>query len=115
MRSLLDQEGGRAGPATWRPRADIYQTRAGWLIKIELAGVREEDLEVRLKDNRVTVGGIRRDCVLRDGLFHHSMEIAYSRFERTFALPSKLTRANLSTEYQDGMLMIALDFPEEGS
>ena len=38
----------RSSEACWRPAADIYRTRTGWLIKYDLAGVRPEDIEITL-------------------------------------------------------------------
>src|ERR671925_378332 len=45
---------------TWHPRADIYHTRDGWLVKLELAGVRAEDLTIRARGSRLTVSGAYR-------------------------------------------------------
>lgn len=102
-------EGGDFGPfaACWSPHADVVRTRHGWLIKVELAGVRAEDLAVRLEQNGVTVAGVRRDVVLEPGDCIQSMEIAYSRFQRTFALCSRrLARASVDTRFENGMLLV---------
>jgi len=45
-------------PAGWCPPADIYRTTDGWLLKLELAGVRPEDIEVEAAGQRLRVDGM---------------------------------------------------------
>jgi HSP20 family protein len=99
----------------WRPSADVNRTRRGWLIKLELAGVRSEDIRLQVTGNCVEVAGIRRDLFTEQVYAHHSMEIAYSQFMRSFALPCDLGRARVDTEYRDGMLLIHIDLEAEES
>jgi HSP20 family protein len=90
----------------WHPALDIYQARDGWLLKADLAGVRREDILVVVEGQRVTIRGMRRDWCLEEGCCHYRMEIAYSRFERTVELPEDLSRAEVTSEYRDGMLLV---------
>jgi HSP20 family protein len=97
----------------WHPRADVYRTRTGWLLKFELAGVRPEDVSVYVSGNRVTVNGMRRDCVIEEGCSYYSMEIAYNRFERTIELPCDLSGTNLGLEFIHGILLVRVAPKEE--
>lgn len=99
---------GQARHETWQPSVDIYRTRTGWLVKFDLAGVRPQDVEWSVRGNSLTVRGVRRDCLLEEGCCHYRMEIAYSRFERQVEIPGDLTSARVSTEHQDGMLMVRI-------
>jgi HSP20 family protein len=90
----------------WHPAADVYQTRRGWLVKLDLAGVRPEDVIVEVRGRQLRVRGTRRDCTVEEGCQYYQMEIAYSTFERTLELPCALDSANVSTDYRDGMLLI---------
>ncbi len=90
----------------WRPPVDVYRKGAEWLLKFDLAGVRPDDVRVRLAGSRVTVSGIRRDWVAELGYQHHSMEIEYNRFERTIELPGDLSGAEYSLEAKDGLLFV---------
>jgi HSP20 family protein len=95
-----------ADPGLWQPRADIYRTPTGWLVKLELAGVQPQDVEVFLKSGRLIVQGTRRDeCIATAGRCYH-MEIAYSRFERVLELPEVCEPAELHLTYQHGMLLV---------
>lgn len=90
----------------WRPPVDIYRRGREWLLKFDLAGVRAEDVEVRIAGPRITVAGVRRDWVVEDGYSYHSMEISYNRFERTIDLPRDLSGAQYSIETRDGLLLV---------
>lgn len=92
----------------WRPRVDIYRTPAGWLLKFELAGVKREDVSMCVSGSRLTVGGMRRDCIVEEGCSYYSMEISYNRFERTVELPCDLTQAQLRLELRDGILLVRI-------
>lgn len=90
----------------WRPCADIYRTRQGWLIKLDLAGVRREEIEVGVCGSMLVVSGSRRDWLVEEAVDHYRMEIAYSSFERRFDLPCEWQSCRISTEYRDGMLLV---------
>ncbi|NNL85564.1 MAG: Hsp20/alpha crystallin family protein [Myxococcales bacterium] len=80
-----------AGP--WRPPADVYRTHEGWLVKLELAGVRPDEIEIRVTGPQLRVAGTRRDFVIREAEHAHSMEISYNRFERMIEFPNASTSA----------------------
>lgn len=98
--------------AIWRPPADILYSRERWLIKLELPGVRIEDLDISVQGRHLRVSGIRRDLLMEQGLLYHSLEISYSRFERTVELPFIINPDMVRWHYQDGMLVI--DIKREG-
>jgi HSP20 family protein len=97
---------GPAGSDAWQPSADVYKTRQGWLVKLDLAGVRPDEVQVAVQGNRLLVRGVRRDWSLEEGCCHYQMEIAYSRFERTVTLPVNLEHVQVQVEHRNGMLLI---------
>ena len=90
----------------WCPAVDVYRNRHGWLVKFDLAGVRPEDIDLEVSGHRMTVRGVRRDCTSHEGCSYYRLEIAYSHFERSLELPCDLERADITTEYRDGMLLV---------
>jgi HSP20 family protein len=92
----------------WQPRADIYRTQDGWLIKLELAGVRLDEIQLAIDGPRLLVRGTRRDEHCYQGMGCHCMEIAYSRFHRVLELPGLSDAADIVTSYVDGMLMVRI-------
>jgi HSP20 family protein len=92
----------------WQPRADVYRMPGGWLVKLELAGVRPEDVRLEARGSVLRVQGTRRDAGPCAGLCCHQLEIAYSRFERVVELPELSESVELVTTYHDGMLMVRI-------
>jgi len=94
--------------ATWQPRADVHRMSGGWLVKLELAGVRPEDVYLAVRGRSLLVQGTRQDECLREGLGCHRMEIAYSRFERILELPGISESAAITSSYLGGMLLVRI-------
>ena len=100
--------GEAARTVDWKPATDIYRTSNGWLVKMELAGVKREDVNISLRGRTLLVRGRRRDCALEEGAQQLHMEIAYDLFERSVELPAELHRVTIETSLQDGMLLIRI-------
>jgi HSP20 family protein len=99
----------------WKPSADIYRSCHGWLIKFDLAGVERKDITITACGSRLTVSGHRRDWMVQEEWSHYSMEITYSRFERTLELPCDLERASISADFREGMLLVRVTTEGEKS
>jgi HSP20 family protein len=108
MRTLLLPSLAMQEVRPWRPAVDIYRLNNGWLLKFELAGVSPEDIEVKLRDRRLTVRGVRLDRQWQTGCSIQHMEIAYSSFERTVDLPDDPGDVTVQAEFQNGMLYVYL-------
>ena len=93
----------------WRPRADVYRTEDGWLVKLDLAGVRPADVTVTFSGSSLTVAGCRRDWLVERAWDHLQMEIAYNCFERRFDLPCQPGSCRVSTEFRDGFLLVRVE------
>jgi HSP20 family protein len=92
----------------WQPRADVYRTSHGWLVKFELAGVRCEDVGLAVQGRVLLVQGTRRDERVQEGLDCYRMEIAYTRFERRLELPGISESADIRATCRDGMLLVSI-------
>jgi HSP20 family protein len=90
----------------WKPRVDIYRKDNGWLIKLELAGVRQTDIKLTRLDRLLKVEGKRRDLVVAENMKAYAMEITYNHFERSIELPDSLEGSVIKTEFNQGMLLI---------
>lgn len=91
----------------WHPKVDVYSCREGWLVKLELAGVAEQDIQVVVQSDSLIVEGRRRDWAVPETENAISMEISYDWFRRTIRLPG-LVAKKPRIDYRDGMLMIYL-------
>lgn len=97
-----------AEEACWHPSVDIYRAGTAWLVKFDLAGVRKEDIQVKLDGRRLTVRGVRRDLTILEGQRAYSMEIAYNQFERVVELPMNVETARFASEFCDGMFLVSI-------
>ena len=98
----------------WRPRADVYTVPHGWLIKLDIAGVRREDFDLTVRDGQVIVRGIRRDFCVEEECRSYLMEIPYSRFERVIEVPCRDT-SEFELQYREGMLLVRVYTEDEKS
>lgn len=92
----------------WCPAADVYRTKNGWIIKVELAGVHTEEIEVLIRGAELSISGCRRDEFYGEGTTLHQLEITYSRFERVLRFPCPIEGAMLERDYRDGLLLLYL-------
>lgn len=98
----------------WEPRADVYETREAVKVKVELAGVRPDSIQVELSaDARsLSIRGVREDerTEAVDRILFHQMEIYLGPFERLLPLPpgAEVDREQVAANYRDGFLMITL-------
>jgi HSP20 family protein len=93
----------------WNPAADVYQAAGGWLVKVDLAGVCPDDLEISLDDSYLIIRGCRRDTFYREGYTYQQMEITYSRFEKRLQFPCSIDDTSLTHDYRDGFLIINMN------
>ncbi len=98
----------------WQPPIDIHETDDAVLVKVELAGVKADDLQVSLSpdDRLLNVSGSRSESAReREGRSRcHQMEIYFGPFERAVALPSgiRLDRDAIKASYKEGFLLVTL-------
>jgi HSP20 family protein len=92
----------------WNPAADVYHSNDGWIVKLDLAGICSDELEIQIRDSVLQISGCRRDTHYREGFVYQQMEITYSRFEKTIQFPAPIEGASLKHDYNDGFLIINL-------
>jgi HSP20 family protein len=90
----------------WTPNTDVYVTEAGLVIKVELAGMRKEDLQLVIDGNKVKINGHRPDGCRSPKCKFLLMEINYGAFESVVELPDGYDLAHARAAYQNGFLRI---------
>lgn len=91
----------------WVPNTDVYVTDGGGLvIKVELAGMRREDLELTIEGNRLRISGQRPDGCRAPKCKFLVMEINYGAFESVIELPAGYDLSLAKAAYQNGFLRI---------
>ena len=105
---LGSSKGAKPSGRLWLPAADVYQTSEGWVVKVELAGVAAEDVEIEVSGNVLYIAGCRRDRSCVAGISYHQMEITYSRFEKTLKFPASIDGVQVDHMFDNGLLIIRL-------
>ena len=92
----------------WSPAVDMYETDDAFILKAELAGFSQENLNIEIKERALLLRGSR----LREGEVnenhYHCMEWASGAFQRCFLLPAIVDQENASTSYKDGVFTLRL-------
>jgi HSP20 family protein len=91
---------------TWSPPTDVYETEENCLIKVEVAGMRDEDFEVAFENNILMIRGHRPDRIEKRA--YHQMEIRFGQFEIAVEIPVVVDIEKAIAEYKDGFLVIIL-------
>lgn len=96
----------------WSPPTDVYETETAYIIRMEIAGMREEDFDVSIQNNTILITGARRDT--NEKRAYHQMEIQSGKFANAIDLPGTVTIEEAQAEYHDGFLTITLPKSNEG-
>jgi HSP20 family protein len=99
---------GREGSAHahWVPNTDVYATDNGLVVKVELAGMRSEHLEITVEGNRLRISGNRPDGCRAAKCNFLVMEINYGPFESVLEVPSGYDLGLAKAAYLNGFLRI---------
>ena len=105
--------------SVWSPPTDVYETEAEYVVRAEVAGIEETDLEITLESGILTISGNRPD--FPDRRAFHQMEIHFGKFSTAIGLPGPIDLDHSTAEYKDGFLIVrmpkakATDVKIEGS
>jgi len=92
--------------AHWTPNTDVYATDSGLVIKVELAGMRSEHLEITVESNKLRISGNRPDGCRAAKCNFLVMEINYGPFESVLEVPAGYDLSQAKAAYLNGFLRI---------
>lgn len=113
LASLFENFAEGAGKAqlqagTFVPPVDIYEDEHTLVMKMDLPGVAEEDLDVQLENNTLTVKGERKFEKEEKEENFHRIERRYGTFLRTFRVPSTVDPDGVDAQYDKGVLKLTM-------
>ncbi|HXY02838.1 MAG TPA: Hsp20/alpha crystallin family protein [Terriglobales bacterium] len=94
--------------SSFAPPVDVYEDEHNVTLKIEVPGIDEKDIDVRIENNTLTVHGERKFEKEEKEENYRRVERQYGSFTRTFTLPNTVDRENVSANYDKGVLNIKL-------
>jgi HSP20 family protein len=89
---------------TWRPPTDVYETEDAIVIRVEIAGMREDDFSIQILDRTLQIRGTRQDVPERRA--YHQMEIPFGEFNTEIELMAPIIVEQVEAVYRDGFLRI---------
>ena len=93
---------------TFAPPVDVYEDEHSVTLKIEVPGIEEKDIDVRVENNTLTVHGERRFEKEEKEENFRRVERQYGSFTRSFTLPNTVDSENIDAQYDKGVLKIRL-------
>ncbi len=90
------------------PAVDIYEDEQSVQLKLEVPGVDEKDLDIKVENNTLTVSGERKFEKEEKEENFHRVERRYGSFTRSFTVPSTLNTEDIKADYERGVLKIRL-------
>ena len=107
FRSLERSFAGVAGAQlAFAPSFDILERDDAFVLKADLPGVREENLDVSVMGNQLTVSGSRQAEERKENENYYMHERVYGDFSRTFTLPSQVSTDDIAARLENGELVI---------
>lgn len=109
-RLFRDSQGGQEEAlttSTFAPPVDVYEDEHNITLKIEVPGIDENDIDVRVENNTLTVHGERK-FEKEEKENYRRVERQYGSFTRTFTLPQTVDAENIQADYDKGVLKVKL-------
>ena len=97
---------------TWVPPVDVAETQERIVVRAEVPGIKQEDIQIEFENGLLTIRGERKlDKESNPGTTWHRVERSYGNFIRSFTLPRTVDPEKISATYRDGVL--ELDVPKK--
>jgi HSP20 family protein len=94
------------GNAEWAPALDVLQEDGDIVVRAELPGVKQEDVDITLQNGVLTISGVRQAEEEKEGSGYYVRERRYGSFSRSLALPEGTDESSITARFQDGVLEV---------
>jgi HSP20 family protein len=90
----------------WSPPTDVYETDAGFVVRLEVAGMRQSDFSIDVEDNFLIISGVRSESP--EKRIYHQMEIRFGEFSTAIEVPAGADVSKAQADYEDGFLNVVI-------
>lgn len=97
----------------WTPSVDVAESETGYEVRAELPGVSENNVNVSVTDNLLTIKGEKRQEEKSEDNNYHRVERRYGNFQRSFTLPRNVETGDIKAGFKDGVLTLNIPKVEE--
>ena len=101
------------GLTSWNPRTDIVEDTEKFTLKMDLPGIRKDEIKISLVENTLTISGDRRIEREEKNRNYHRVERSSGSFSRSFTLPLTVKAEHIEAGYKNGVLEVYLPKTEE--
>ncbi|NJL84330.1 MAG: Hsp20/alpha crystallin family protein [Chloroflexaceae bacterium] len=95
------------------PPAEMSETEEAVHLKVEIPGMKPENLDIQVAREAVIIRGERKEEMQSEEKGMKRSEFRYGQFSRTISLPSQVDNSNVQAEYKDGILLLTMPKAEE--
>jgi HSP20 family molecular chaperone IbpA len=95
----------------WRPPSDVYETAAGLVVRVEMAGMRDAEITITLDERHLRIEGYRPERRDERPLCYHQMGVNYGTFVVEVFLARPFDAESVTARYDDGFLIVELPRP----
>jgi HSP20 family protein len=99
--------------AVWMPLTDIYEDKDKFTLKIDLPGIKKEDVKISYTNGNLNISGERVQESENKDAKCHRMEKSYGKYFRSFSLPELIQADKINAEFNNGQLTITVPKAEE--
>ncbi len=99
--------------AVWMPLTDIYEDKDKYSFKLDLPGIKKEDVKISFVDGKLSISGERSQESEHKDSKCHRIERSFGKYYRSFNLPEHVQSEKINAEFKDGQLTISVPKPEE--
>jgi HSP20 family protein len=97
----------------WIPAMDLVETEDHLVLRGDLPGMTEDDVDIEIKDNVLTVSGERKSESEEKGEGYHRVERAFGSFSRSLTLPQGIDPGKVEAKFENGVLEVQIPKPAE--
>jgi HSP20 family protein len=90
----------------WTPPTDVFETDASFIVRLEVAGMRQSDFSIDVEENFLIISGVRSEPVERRTYLQ--MEIRFGEFSTAIEIPAGADVSKAEADYEDGFLNVVL-------
>ena len=95
------------------PMAELSENEEAYVLKVELPGIKPEEVEVQASKDSVSIMGERQDTRETESNGFHRTEFRYGKFHRVIPIPGSIQNTEVKADYLDGILTLTLPKAEE--
>jgi HSP20 family protein len=111
--AAFDTPAGNGGARRWTPAMDLVETGEHFVLRADLPGLTESDVNIELEDNVLTVSGERKSEHESKGEGFYRVERSFGSFSRSLTLPKGIDPEGVTAEFENGVLEVRVPKPEQ--